>query len=57
MSESRRVYVTHLDYQTACAAFELCGTHNNTGALPAITIKINLCDYRLAESGALTIAS
>jgi len=57
MLESKRVYVTHLDYHTACAAFERVFVRY-AQQLPEhcelITIKINLCDYRLAESGATT---
>src|ERR1700688_4862246 len=57
MLKNDRVYVTHLDYQTACDAFERVFVRY-AQQLPEncklITIKINLCDYRLAESGATT---
>jgi len=57
MLKSGRVYVTHFDYQTASAAFERV-FERYAQQLPEkcklITIKINLCDYRLAESGATT---
>jgi len=56
-SGSNRVYVTHLDHPTADEAFERVFERFND-SLPRdcrlITIKINLCDYRKAESGATT---
>jgi predicted glycoside hydrolase/deacetylase ChbG (UPF0249 family) len=60
MLESMRVYVTHLDSHTACAAFERVFVRY-AQQLPehcrSLTIKIKRCDYRLAEYSALTIAS
>jgi len=54
---SNRVYVTRLDHDTAREAFARAA-QRYAASLPSacrlISIKVNLCDYRMADSGATT---